>query len=242
MWARLGYVALGLLAYLVFLAANLPASLVLDQVKPPKGVSWGQVEGTVWRGRLNDLSLPDLQGLRLDWDLNTANLSWGELAADLKLEGEGLKAHGLAGHSLLSGANRLTDLQANARAQLLRDVLALPADLEGVLEMNLTALNWQGEDPPSGEGQLLWRNAQLVFIQPLRLGRVRARLTGSTIQVTGSGGELEAEGEVVLKPGLKHALDIRFKPTASMSSANRGMLNSLGKRQRDGSYRLKSGS
>src|SRR6056297_3529423 len=90
----LGYVGVGVVAYLFFLVAGVPAALVLQHTQWPDEVGWDQARGTVWVGGVQG---PWWRGVRLEsleWRFRPWRLALGEAAVQARLAAPGLELTG----------------------------------------------------------------------------------------------------------------------------------------------------
>ncbi|EKE77565.1 type II secretion system protein N [Gallaecimonas xiamenensis] len=73
----------GLLFFLVALAWQLPAALVLSQAPLPPGVAVSGVQGTIWQGQVAQLSVQGLHFEQLRWQTRPWALLTGQLSLHL---------------------------------------------------------------------------------------------------------------------------------------------------------------
>ena len=81
---KLGWIALGLVAFIFFLLAYLPANQVLGRMALPQNVSVSGVSGTIWNGSAKEVIVSGLPIKRLEWSLNPVALILGSASADVK--------------------------------------------------------------------------------------------------------------------------------------------------------------
>src|SRR3954468_16935037 len=93
--------ALGIAAYLLFLALLAPASIVMAKADLPPGVSLADVQGTLWNGSARATVRQGSASLaidRVEWHFVPSQLFTGRLAFDLRAESPKLHASGRLAH------------------------------------------------------------------------------------------------------------------------------------------------
>lgn len=239
MAGRLGYLLAGVVAYLVFLAAGLPADFVLQRLDPPAGLSWSRAGGTVWAGTLHRVSFRGGGVEEVAWRLRPWRLVLGQVGASVRLEAPGLAVTGSGRVNLFSRDVELSDVHGEAEGGGLARALALPVSLAGTFTLDLERLALPADGAPAGSGGLDWRAAGVVLGAGLSLGNVRAALDGSRVQLTASGGEIDGDGRVELTAGPGYDLDLVLRPSATARPETVSLLKSLAPPQPDGSQRLR---
>lgn len=237
------YVALGIAAYLVFLAATLPANIVVERARRamPLDVhaSFDDVRGTIWNGSLRariDTPAP-LTVDRIAWRLLPSRLAAGELAFALDAASPSLSAKMQAARAF--DGWRLRDVAARADASAFvafAPVLAAfrPA---GPLELNAASLEWNRREA-RGEARLEWRDAatSLAEIRPLGSYRLTWRGEGETgrLAVATLQGPLHFVGEGTTTPqgAVQFTGEARAEPQAAKALAP--LLDLIGPARPDG--------
>jgi general secretion pathway protein N len=206
--------ALGLLAYLGFLIATLPAVRAWawfgDQV-PMAGYG---LTGTVWSGQAAVLQdqVRRLEAVR--WELHPLQLLRGRLGVDLQAR---LPENGrLRGElSLAPGGLQANDLRVDmpATALLRWAEIQLPVRIDGRFEALMQALTVEGQNLIYADGILNWNEASLSLgRQPLPLGNVALRLEPAENAINGTlmnqNSPLQLNGELRLTPDGKFTLDM----------------------------------
>lgn len=87
-------IILGLVIYLVFLIALFPASLAVRLAPLPANISIAGVEGSVWSGSIETVSLPQRQLEQIRWDLSPWSLLLGKVKADVQIGSRGTAVNG----------------------------------------------------------------------------------------------------------------------------------------------------
>ena len=83
MKSKLSIVLAGILIYLVFLIAYMPASQVIGRIQIPANIALGPVSGTLWNGTAKSVEVNGLLINELDWQLSFLPLLWGSVSLDL---------------------------------------------------------------------------------------------------------------------------------------------------------------
>lgn len=228
-------VLLGLVAYLGFLVASLPAAQAWrwagDQVPAQ---AYG-LSGTVWEGQAA-VVLQD--GRRLDavqWKLAPAKLLLGRLAANVQAR---LPDGRLRSEVTVAPGGRLTarqlrlDMPAPALLQWL-GLTRLPVQVDGRLDALLRELSLEGQRLLSADGLLSWHGAVIRFGNaPLPLGEVALRLEPATGGINGTlsnqGAPIDLGGTLRLTPDGRFVLDMAVQAQGEVGEDTRRAMVLLG--------------
>ena len=118
----------GVLVFLGFVVARLPASWVLPD--PKRGVTCTDADGTIWNGTCTGLTVQQQPVGDLSWDVHASRLLAGKLNADIVVT----RATGAARGNVEIGLNK------HIRARDIHADLQLDPDLVSALPMNLRGL------------------------------------------------------------------------------------------------------
>jgi|HigsolmetaAR201D_1030396.scaffolds.fasta_scaffold00089_22 general secretion pathway protein N len=140
-------IALGLIAYVVFAVATLPASVVLGRFRDA-GVSAAGVEGTAWRGRAQLLTVQGVPVGRVEWNLHALALFALKLRADVNVR----RTDGFLQATVEGGAQRVrfTDLTASLPLAALGN--AAPRGWNGTVNLKLRELVLENGWPTAAQG------------------------------------------------------------------------------------------
>ncbi|MFK5913450.1 MAG: type II secretion system protein N [Woeseiaceae bacterium] len=69
--------------YISFLIINLPASLVISNIDLPREVRTSSVSGTLWSGKINDVSVSGISLGEMSWELHPLALLIGHVSTDV---------------------------------------------------------------------------------------------------------------------------------------------------------------
>ncbi|GMR19972.1 MAG: type II secretion system protein N [Gammaproteobacteria bacterium] len=196
------YIAFGLLAYIVFLLATLPASWLAWGLHRfgPHNISLTQPLGSVWRGQAILIAKQGSQLNRLgliEWDLHPLWLFTGKLGANLRLKDDDTQASTdiKLGYKSITASRLAATLPANALGRFYAPVsLAAPEGTINIKGEELV-LDQQGLH---GQAIVQWRNAgsQLSPVKPL--GDYRLTINGkgksATFKLNTNKGALQLSG------------------------------------------------
>ena len=235
----LGYAAMGVVAYGLFLLAGAPAAVVLHHLESPPGLTWSRAEGTLWDGRILAPAFRDGGLDAVAWRLSPWRLALGQVAGDLSLQAPGVRVEGTVAVGLVSGDILVSGVTGAAAGASVTRALGLPVPLAGAFALDLSRLALTAAEAPAGNGRLAWREAGIGASPPLDLGTVRAELEGSRLDLSGAGGAVAVAGWVELTAGPGYRLDITLTPAGSLDAAEAGLLGSVGRAGPGGSRRIR---
>lgn len=199
-----GYVALGVAAYLVFLAATLPVAHAYRVLAPKLApLALYDVRGTLWSGAA---SAAVYRGVRLDsvqWKLKFLPLLRGRLQVDLTFAtNDGSPGSASVGRGL-GGALYLDKVNARLPAAQIASLLPpSPMIVGGTLEVKLHELVLGVAGIEKIRGTVDWKGGTVLSPKPVSLGDFSVTFvdTGQGIEarVRDQGGPLEANGTLRL--------------------------------------------
>lgn len=215
---------LGVLAFLIFLVATLPARVLLDRI--PNLAATG-VSGTLWSGSASSISVQGQPIGALDWTLQPLPLFLGraDLAAELK-RADGTAVARCAAR--LSGRVSCNHVIANLPIEAL-PLSALPRGWTGRVDANFSELVVEDNWPVAARGTLLANDVT----QPngTVFGSYRVDFPAATSEpapertlvgaIQDSGGPLEIAGLARFQPDRTYEINAKVaaRPEASQSIA-----------------------
>lgn len=238
--------ALGALAYGIFLLWEMPATFVAARLeRESRGtLRLGEPRGTLWRGQASArLVTPagEMPLQQLQWRLNPASLAAGRLGFTLHVEDPGVKAAG----ELARGPDawQAHDVTLQAPASALTPFMPVLAAWrpEGELILRSRRLAWT---PSSieGDGQVDWRSAAvgLSDVKPLGHYRVEVRGEGAQarVKLTTLEGPLRLSGDGTLTPGGRLSFKGEARAEGPQAAGLQPLLDLLGPRRADGSREI----
>jgi general secretion pathway protein N len=238
--------ALGVAAYLVFLAFTMPANFIAARVRAaaPGTIEVSETKGSLWNGSTSArIAAPGGHLIfdRIEWRFVPERLMAGRLAFDVNAVG-----HGIAGHGQLArGLTRweLRDVKATGEVEALIPLLPLAATWrpEGKLAISTRALDWDDNDA-RGDLRAEWKDAavSLSEVRPLGTYRLDARAEGgpAKLTLTTVDGALRVFGEGTFTPPSKLSVSGEARGEGSNAKQLDALLDLMGPRRPDGARAL----
>jgi general secretion pathway protein N len=234
----------GIAAYVVFLAAMVPARFVAERVSVPGEVEISEASGTLWDGAARATIATGAAPLAIDrvrWHFLPARLASARLAFALDASGGGLDAHAEIDRGF--GALAARDLRARADAAALAAIFPLAGTWrpEGAVTLAAPAIAWDGRDV-RGEAALEWRDAALAIaaVRPLGSYRIEARAEGgpARLSVSTLEGPLRIAGSGTFAPPAALAFAGEARGEGPSAAALEPLLDLFGPRRADGARNL----
>jgi len=235
---------LGIAAYVVFLAASVPARFVAERLSVPGAVEFADAQGTLWKGHARAIVAASGPGATVDsvrWHFLPARIASGRIAFVLDASGPGLAGHAVVERGPAAFGARDVNARADAAALAVFVPLAAGWRPEGAVTLAAPAIAWDGHEA-HGEARLEWRDAALAIaaVRPLGSYRLEARAEGgpARITLTTLDGPLRLAGTGTFAPpdALAFAGDARAEGPSAASLEP--LLNLLGPRRADGARTL----
>ncbi|PIE36668.1 MAG: hypothetical protein CSA54_03745 [Gammaproteobacteria bacterium] len=240
---------LGLVAYVLAVLWFFPAAPVVERFRPqlPQYVSLEDVSGRVLAGniaraRYTDDLLP-LEFSDVGWRLKPLSIISGA-ALDVNFTGYG---GGGEGNILRKGNGDIavSDVSVTAQAKALEPLLPAPvASFSGDLEMNVERLLLQEQLLKAFAGDFVWKAARLERPFPANFGDVTINVKPADDNtnthralITASGGDVTAEGEIVIFLNGDFNADVLLTPTVTASQELRDNLARIGRPDSSGRIR-----
>lgn len=175
------FAILGAVAYLVFLAANLPASWFGYALERSSGgaVALGDPRGTVWKGQ-GTLAVRSRDAYRgvadIEWRCNLLSLFTGRLS--MALSGTAPGANLRATLSLGVRSMRLQNVEASVPVAIIEPAIPIAAIAKPEGRLRVVAPSFEiGSASVNGTASVEWADAGLSGIA--RVGDYRLQITGS---------------------------------------------------------------
>ncbi|QKT03016.1 type II secretion system protein N [Ectothiorhodospiraceae bacterium 2226] len=237
----LGLIALGIVAYLIFLIMTWPAHHAYGAARTQLGdmpLTLHGVEGTAWSGRA---ALAEMQGLRLEavrWEVHPRGFVRGALDATLNFrsnEGPGealVRVHP-------DRRVQVTDLRARLPMQQVGVLVGAQVRLGGTLALNLPAAAFEAEGRlRSAQGELLWQNASTAMLPQVPLGDLLVTLQpeGDLLHavVQDNGGPVTVQGTAQLYEDGRYEFRGRLGTREGAAPELVATLRLMGRPDRDG--------
>lgn len=240
-------VALGIAAYLAFLAATVPAAVVAPRLA---GATAGRLEivsatGTLWRGEARArLALPGAAPVsveRIAWRFLPWRLAAGEAAAAIEASTPGASARLEAARGFSGWTIR--DLEAGADARMIAALVPLAAAWQPGGSLALAAGRVDGDGRAlTGEARLEWKDATTSLSEVRPLGSYAATLRASggpaAVELATVAGPLRLAGRGTLDPAGRFALSGEARAEGPRAADLQPLLALLGPRRADGAHAL----
>jgi general secretion pathway protein N len=239
-------VALGAVAYAVFLVVTAPANFIAARVSAaaPGRIELSGTHGTLWHGTARGRVLaPGGHVLleRIEWRLLPARLLSGRVAFDVSAAARGIDGHAEVGRGFTRW--ELRDVAVRGEAAALTPLLPLIAAWrpEGSLSLSAPALAWD-EHEARGDLRLEWKDAAISIsdVRPLGSYRVEAHAQGGPAQLTLTtlGGPLKLSAQGTFTPPSRLSLSGDARAEGPEAKALEPLLDLLGPRRPDGARAL----
>lgn len=215
---------LGIVAYLVFAIATLPAQLLLSRLAPTVVASG--VRGTVWNGQAQVVQIGSMALGAVEWKLHALPLLMARLSADVKVtRPDGFVQTSLDGG--LSGAVTFKDLTGSIPLSSVA-AAAAPGGWTGTLNVRLAALTLDNGWPISADGLLEVVDLTGPARRPANMGSYKVTFppgpAGEDLvgAIADAGGPLEIAGNIRLKPDRSYVIEgvVAARPDAPKSVAD----------------------
>ena len=233
--------ALGIAAYVAFLVATIPASMVAARAAGAvPGLELSESSGTLWNGAARARLATAGGQVTLDslhWHFLPAHLASGRLAFDVDASGPGVDAHAAIGRSV--GAWELRDGRGQSEAPLAMAIAPwiAPWRPEGALTFAIPSASWD-EREARGDATIEWRRAAVALSEVHPLGSYRLVAHADTgpaqVSVTTIEGPLTVSGKGTLTPPHRLAFSGEARGEGDAAKALEPLLDLLGPRRPDG--------
>lgn len=230
-------------AYLVSLAATLPASLITPRIEgwTQGSVTLSNPAGRVFAGSATvRLRLPGLTPItleRVEWDWQALALFRGQLAVSLRAGASGLTATAEFARSPMAWHVRNASADGPASALSSLHSLLGAWNPAGRVALSVPSLRIDGAGF-MGSGTVEWREAALALSPAQPLGSWRLALTGeggpAKLTLSTQRGPLSLTGSGTISPGGKAAFSGEAKAEAGREADLATLLATIGPRRADG--------
>lgn len=229
------------IALAVFVIANFPAHFATRFMPSNLPVKLSGVEGTIWRGSVNEFRVNNRSLGKLSWRLKALPLFLGKASAAFEIHREGLNVEG-EGTASYTHVVKLRDTKIDAEVVLLPiPTEKLLAEPSGFVNGFITQVTVKDEWIDEMTANFDWNPASLLSPIPMDLGDISLNLTGENGNLEGevsSKGALATEGGFQISPEGRLTADILLTPTDNTPAELLDILPMFGKPSSDGSVRL----
>jgi general secretion pathway protein N len=244
------FTAIFLTSYMVFLLANTPLALVINNITYPKNIVFDGVSGSIWQGEIarvtiNNNDIEKITTAVSVWSLLSLSPNIVVTFGDATLSGP----EGKLNLTVSSEQLVLTEVELFISANDIAKQLPLPIPLsaQGNIELSLSELvivTGKQLSCSKAEGDMTWSRAGVVALeQNIKLGKFTSKISCD-------------KGDLLAKVSPKNNLGLSFdgvlalatqkisgkgylKPGAKFPSQLRSSLSFLGRPDNQGRYQLK---
>lgn len=234
-----GYLSLGVAAFVVCLVALAPASLVLSRLAeraPGLQLDGAEIDGTLYAGTARRLRYAGREFAELRWRWSPAALLGGRFAYRVWLREpeRGTDLSALAGLGW-DRAGELDELRGELQLPRALQLAGMPPPpVNGRLRLAIDELRFRGRRPLAASGEVYADGVHTAFGKTLQLGDYRldlytdAEAEAIRGRLSDAGGPIELGGELSLAPSGAYRLEARLGTRSGADPALTYMLGLLG--------------
>lgn len=230
-----------LLCLVLALLINLPIQQVLAQVKLPASVRLNGIDGTLFEGRVEAVTVNEfpLRGIRYRFMPSCLPLLKLCYLADYD------QGRVQLAYDLVNGDSEISDSRVEypAAELLSRMAVALPVKPSGSLVLEIDDLSMLENRPAAVNGRLLWRDLGVNQddIQ-INIGDYQVAFSGGTerydIVFSDLDATLDLSGDGSITAEGQYQVDVRVAAESTMDAQVRTVLELIGKRSSPNKYRI----
>ena len=238
------YILTGIIAYLAFLVASVPAAPVLSLFEDRLPVTINNVTGTLWNGRAGSIDTRRNITLKnIHWSFQPWRLLLAKASIRLTAQFNN-KPFSSRLSSGISGKLVVDNLDMKLGAADIASLVSLPlGELSGEFALHIDHAVFDPGSVPRIDGSINWNQASITVAETADLGNVTIVLNeteGSPLAATisNSGGHIALNGNFTTTDQGVYTLQLTMKPN---STASDNLVNSLAmfaKKQRNGEFLL----
>jgi general secretion pathway protein N len=196
----------GILLWLFFLVATLPARLVLHWLPANLPITASGVDGTLWRGQAAVITVNRQTVTNVEWGLNPLWLFTGKIGGSISIDDPGISAEG--GWRLgFDQTVYLSDMTVTVEAQRLSGYLPVKGiALEGKVRADIESLAYHPKSGPFDvEARLYWLKSAAAIAGPvIKLGNFTLKAQSSedgAVRLTLQKAQnlLDAQGDILIR-------------------------------------------
>jgi general secretion pathway protein N len=173
---------LGLLVvFIVSAVVHLPASVIVKMVTLPNNIQLNGISGSVWRGQISHVQLPEVSLGKVAWQIDPSELIQGKIQANFRFgEHSSIQARGKGTFTLSPSVTSLSHFSLSMPVASFSPWLKtpLPISVAGNLSVLISDYQFDGNLFCSTiSGQANWTGAQIdVISSALQVDNVKAQL------------------------------------------------------------------
>jgi general secretion pathway protein N len=234
-------VALGVVAWLVFLVATIPADRALALAPTMPDVAMAGVQGTLWHGQASQVVAKGVALEKLRWQFRWLPLFTGRAEFELRARLADKPAHSIAGKGF-SGPPYLKDVQFSLpAADVLYRLGINKVSVTGELIVDLDDVRFTPAGVPMFSGQTRWAPATIEAPLTLSLGSATLNTQHDDNitqgELVAQGGALLVQADVALESTGSYRLNAVITQNGNLPRAVTKFLTTFAEYE-NGRYRL----
>ena len=215
-WGATAFVIFIIVITLIY---KLPAKFIYQKFSNVSSVELVGISGSIWSGRIDSITTPQLTLNQLSWQLSALPLLVGDVDVQWKLEDPALQ---LQGKVSLSG-EEFSLIDIKGYIDLVELGTRLPAQnilLAGVINLDIPQAEFKQSELINMTGLVKWKSAQLLSPENIEFGNFKADLSNSSGKLLASlsdtGGPVSLGGVFSLSSRGKYdyTLEIAVRDTS----------------------------
>ena len=237
-----------LIAYVGFLIATLPATVLINKLPLPKAIQLSGVTGSIWHTKVQQIELGTVTIQKVHTQLSF----WSLFTLTPKLAitfGDSFSA-GPEGEFELAISQKkvqISDLKLLVKANEIAQQLTLPLPISAQGDVELTMLNAEvalqkDNQCIAAKGTVIWsKSAVLALDQNIKLGNITADIdceNGALALIISPKNDLGLTFNAYMRKGGRLSGNGFLKPGANFPQALSSALPFLGRKDSQGRYRL----
>ncbi len=245
MKGKAGLILLGLLCYLAFLLANVPArhawGWAASSAEMP--LVMGGISGTIWSGEARQLAYNGANLGGVKWRLSPRGLLQGSLLYRFNLRGQGQQLAGTAGLAI-NGDLIISKLKGMIKAELvarmMRQRFIQPA---GDVDLDLHGVRVEQGRPNAVTGTIRWQSAGVKSPVTASIGSIEFNISSREGDIKTTirdlGGPLSVKGNAALNADGNYQISVRMLPKGSADPGLVQAIRALGQQDGSGGVNIK---
>ncbi|MBN1378629.1 MAG: type II secretion system protein N [Gammaproteobacteria bacterium] len=242
-------IALGVIAFFVFLIATAPASIITGMVSRQAAVEFEAISGTVWHGQADKVVARGIVIGPVEWNLHPWYLLRGELAATLIIHNSAV-TDDVSGSLWLAaglpGVLKIRDADVSIDASWASTRAAIPIAARGKMLIKIDRLQIRRDTLPEISATVSWQNAGVSFPQNYGLGTYNIEIQHEpadkpervVANISDQDSLLHITGQAQFNQSGQYELDIRLSADATAPADIARVLPLLGTPADDGSVHI----
>ena len=234
----------GVIAYLAFLIASVPAAAVIGLLQDRLPFTVNNVSGTLWNGSAGTVDTRQKIVLKdVAWSFLPSRLLLARATIDVaaRLNGKPLTTRVAAG---VTGTVTLQDLNVQLDATDVEPFIKLPiGKLSGEFEARIDRARLLQGTVPRVDGTILWNRATVTVAETADLGNVSVQLSETdtsplSASISNKGGHLSLNGSFAARDKGDYTLQLTLKPNNTASNNLVSSLAMFARKQPNGEFLL----